>query len=420
MKNFKWLDEVTLLFSDSTRPIQSLLNFVSLMLVLWNINPESIYYDWKLWAILVVLWTGLAIILTGRKFIDLIFKQHLWLIAVWPAYTVLLWLMGKGLSHRKFIAVAFMILVSLYYLKTGLRKELAGLAKIGAAYLGIIALTTLLQFITDPSIARDLAVGRGSGNFMASALLGNFHTVYEAVLLALTLGGLLVRSKNLKLKWGWTLLLVLNLLLVGFAQYDIALISLGLGFVLLLGLSLWEHRSNRLIEKTKQPTMVEIGATGLIYSLPALAILIARGPLYKFIDQMDFNKVAISEKLFNRIWVYLRSLYLYMEFPAFGFGVQPDPGTFMVGQHSDYLDILAEYGFVGFLVFLIPWIALLLAVRNELNIKARGIYWISVIIFHIMFVLNPVLEVSAITILFFILPGLCISFEEPQARMKLS
>ena len=133
--------------------------------------------------------------------------------------------------------------------------------------------------------------------------------------------------------------------------------------------------------------------------------------MYYFIDLMDRQQLLISEKLFDRIWVYLRSLYLYLEYPLTGYGMEPDPAGFMVGQHSDYLDLLAEYGFLGFLIFLLTWSALLIMIRGELKPSHRSLYWVAVIIFHIIFMVNPILEVSSVTIMLFILPGISICFE---------
>ena len=403
-----------------TQPVLSLLNLVSIILVLWSLNPESIFYDWKIWAAAAGIWTVLALSLTGKRLFKLIIQYHLWLIAIWPAYSLLLWATDYGQIHRKFIAIAFMMAVPLFYLAKGWRKELSGLAMIGAVYLGVIAATTLVQMISYPAIARDLAVGRGTGNIRASALLGNFHTVYEAVLLSLTLAGLLIVSKKWKNNQGWILLAVSNFLLIGFAQYDIAILSLLIGFIFILMFRLGLHRPRKGTmvwweRESKKDWIRETTLTSLIYSLPALSILALKAPIDQFIDLLDYKKIEISTKLFDRIWIYLRSVFLFLQFPVVGFGVQPNRTEFMVGQHSDYLDLLAEYGLIGFLFFLLPWIALLLWVRNQLAVGHRGIYWVSVVVFHIIFMLNPILEVSAITMLFLILPGIIIGFESPPA-----
>lgn len=433
------------LFLDDSDPLRSLLNLATFFLIGWALIPEAIYYDWLLWAGAAGLWSLLVLAQARTKLIAMVLRQRLWLIAVWPAYTLILWLMGKGVLHRKFVAVAFMIAVPFYYILSHRKKDLAALARLGILLMSLIALTTLVQMLTHPNIARELAVGRGTGNFRASALLGNFHTVYEGVLLSITLGGLFVMKQLHRANWRMAVIFALNLALVLFARYDIALIALSAGAVMLLILR-WTREGKGteqgLSDQPGQPSghqpgyhpveqpavqpadqvsgrtkdravpalprfpFRELAGTTALYLLPALLVLVFRPLVDGFIDQMDYKTLDISEKLFNRIWVYLRSLFLFTEYPLLGFGVQPDPTQFLSGQHSDYLEILAEYGLVGFLVFLTAWLALLLTLRDHLPVSRRGIFWIAVITFHILFILNPVLEVSSVTMLFLILPGI--------------
>ena len=439
------IQDVRSLFLNEQHPLKSLINFATVFLIAWAINPEAIYYNWFIWSVVAGLWSLLVVLESKTKLIHMVLKQRLWLIAVWPLYTTVLWLLGKGLLHRKFIAVAFMVAVPFYYILADRKKELSALARLGIVILTLVSITTLVQMLTYPDIARDLATGRATGNFRASALLGNFHTVYEAVLLSLGLGGLYL-TKQLKIKqWGWTIAFAINLCLVLFAQYDIALISLSLGFVMLVILHFLPTTSskradfnggkklNKESNELKQSTGSEntqkhsqgeklgskrffsygelVGTTAL-YAAPAVALILFRPWVERFITQMDYKTLAISEKLFNRIWVYLRSLFLFNEYPLLGFGVEPNPTEFLTGQHSDYLEILAEYGMIGFLVFLIAWIALLLTMRSFLPKKSQGIFWVGVITFHILFILNPVLEVSSVTMLFLILPGILLEFRE--------
>lgn len=408
MNELKWIDEVRATFLDSQQALRSLLNLVTACLILWAINPESIYYDWKVWSVAAGLWSVLAILRLKARIIDLLVRHRLWLIGIWPAYTLVLWILSRGLMHRKFIAVAFMMAVGFYYVKSGLKKDLALLARLGILYLSLIALTTLIQMISHPTIARDLAVGRGVGNFRASVLLGNFHTIYESVLLLLALVGLMAVRPNRSVFW--LTVTALNGALVLFAQYDIAIISLVIGMVLLI---LW-RRLSRSSGSTWFPAADggrEYAVTAVLYTLPAAGFLMFNGLVRDFITRMDYKSLDISEKLFNRIWVYLRSLFLFLEYPTLGYGFEADLNQIIIGQHSDYLDILSEYGLIGFLIFFLSFLALYRLMRQELIGSHRVLYWICVIVFHILLILNPVLEVSSVTVLFLLLPGLFFAFE---------
>lgn len=411
------IQDVRSLFLNEQNPLKSLINFATVFLIAWAINPEAIYYNWLIWSVVAGLWSFLVVLESKTKLIQMVLKQRLWLIAVWPLYTTILWLLGKGLLHRKFIAVAFMIAVPFYYILAHRKKELSALARLGIIILTLVSITTLVQMMSYPDIARDLATGRGTGNFRASALLGNFHTVYEAVILSVGLGGLYLATQLKLNKWGWTIVFAINLSLVLFAQYDIALIALFLGFVMLISLRFLPTRSSKradLHEARSKGSFSygELVGTTALYASPAALLIVFRPWVEGFINQMDYKTIAISEKLFNRIWVYLRSLFLFNEYPLLGFGVEPNPTEFLTGQHSDYLEILAEYGMIGFLIFLVAWIALLMTMRSFLPQKTQGIFWVGVITFHILFILNPVLEVSSVTMLFLILPGILLEFRD--------
>lgn len=416
MNELNWIDRVRRYFLDPHQVLRSLLNLTTAFLILWAINPESIYYDWKLWSVASGAWSVLAILLLKERILGLLVHHRLWIIGVWPAYTLMLWIIGRGLLHRKFIAVAFMMAVGFYYVKAGMKKDLAVLARLGILYLSLIALTTLIQMISHPTIARDLAVGRGVGNFRASVLLGNFHTIYESVLLGLALAGLM-RVKTNRSAF-WFTVTALNGALILSAQYDIAIISLILGGLLL---AVWfiltrGSRSTRLLS-AEWDHRGEVAVTAILYTLPAAGFLIFDGAVRAFITRMDYNTLEISEKLFNRIWVYLRSLFLFLEYPLLGYGFQADLDQIIMGQHSDYLDILSEYGLIGFVIFLLSYLALFLMMRQELNRPHQALYWISVIVFHILMILNPVLEVSSVTVLFLLLPGLFFAFEPTSPTM---
>lgn len=408
--------DLTGLFLAPEGFLDSTINFVTFFLIGWAFNPEAIYYNWLIWAFAAALWTSLILVRTrGRIILDFL-KQGTWLLLIWPVYTLALWLSGYGLMHRKFIAVAFMLAVPWYYLKQGQKDQIARLARLGLWYLGFIALTSIAQMVTYPEIARDLATGRGTGNFRASALLANFHTVYESVIVVVVFAGVWLRTRGKQFPLFWLAAGSLLLTMVIFSRYDIALIALLLGLALILAeqpISKWWNRRSlssgfppaAQSSQTKREWK-EVLLTSGIYLVPAATLLTMRAALETLILKLDFRTIQISEKLFNRIWVYFRSIVLFLQYPLLGYGVEPNPTQHMTGQHSDYLELLGEYGILGFLVFLMPWCYLLLKMRGQISEDRRHAYWIGVIIFHFIFILNPVLEVSSTTLLFLLLPGL--------------
>lgn len=400
MKTKRLVRDVRALFLNPQDIGQSLINLVTFLLLLWGLIPESLYYNWLLWAGLAGLWMILVVGRLKRQVFDLLRRPLPWLALLWPAYTVGLWLLGRGMLHRKFLAVGFMMLVVSYYLLTNRKRELAGLAGLGAWLYAFIGLTTLAQYLSHPEIARDLAVGRMSGNIKASALLANFHSVYGAVVIAVALAGLILHHKAYR-RWKWICLGAGLMLLVVFSRYDIGMMALLLG----LAMTVIGYFGKKMFRRSDGLIKEGLATIGL-YLVPAGLLAVFKNRVWWLIDHMDYRTIAIPAKLFDRIWVYLRSVYLYLTFPLLGFGVQPEPDQFLSGKHSDYLDLLGEYGLIGFGLFLVGWVGFWLLVRSHLPDSRRSSFWISLITFQFIFMLNPVLEVSAVTILGLLLPGL--------------
>ena len=200
------------------------------------------------------------------------------------------------------------------------------------------------------------------------------------------------------------------MLMVVFSRYDIGLIALLLGIVLtIIGyFRIQLFRNRRGLTKEGLLTIA-------LYLVPAGLLALLKNQVWWLIDQMDYRTLAIPAKLFDRIWVYLRSIFLYLTFPFLGFGVKTNPDQYLSGKHSDYLDLLAEYGLIGFSIFLIGWVSFWLLIRSHLPRQNRSSFWFSLITFHFIFMLNPVLEVSSVTILGLLLPGLMLYQTDAEA-----
>lgn len=412
MKLARLISDIRLLFLDQSQPAVSLLHLVTFFLIGWALVPESIYYSIWIWLAASLLWVILFVVKNKSEILNYVFGETLWVVAVWPVYTTLLWISGRGMLHRKFLAIALVMAIGLWYLRTKQYPELAALARLSMAILCVIVATTMVQLITQPDIARLLAVGRDSRNFRASALLANFQTVYSVSLVTVVLSGLWI-LRVIKRSVGWLISLIGCALMVAFANYDIALIGLSIGLFLVLV----TYRKKWFSGQVSLQNKPEWLGTITMYATPAIGMLVFRPSIYRFIQLIDYESISMPIRLLNRIWVYLRSIYLYLEYPLLGFGVEPMPSSFLSGQHSDYLDILAEYGLLGWFIFFIPWITALFIVRNSLPQKARRIYWVGVIVFHFLMIFNPILDILSVTIMFLVLPGLCLITNDEESQI---
>lgn len=161
-----------------------------------------------------------------------------------------------------------------------------------------------------------------------------------------------------------------------------------------------------------------MGIFALLFSTPAILLQLFREQILRGIYLIDSRFFEISERLFNRIWVYLRSVVLYLLYPVFGFSVLVEKDV-LSGNHSDYLEILAEYGILGFLLFVVSWFGMLYLLKKRLPVELQGYYLIAIIGFSVAFILNPIWEVSSVTLLTTVLLALGFSYggmHEPRKR----
>lgn len=438
MIQWKDLKEI---FLNESQPVLSLFYQLTLVLVLWSVNPQSLYYSWKVWGGLMLLWLGLAVWATGGDVIRQFFSRRIWILMLWPLYNLVMSTLGVGAFYNRQISIAFTMLIPCWFFLFRRTREMTLIAKLAVGYIGLIAVVSLTQFFFTPNIARDLA-GIEKGYFRASPLLGNFHTVYEAIPLTVLLAGglLLIQEKRQRMA-----AMVLALALCAFvllSQYDIAMLTLVLYLGGLLLVVIWRlvkiktQGSSRQRIRTEAPDDRKnqdqelpdpnrsagwpawIRTNGwltafLVYSSPAVLLLLLKAPIDRLIYLMDLRQLAALTKLVNRLRVYLKSVVIFQEHPLLGISPLPDRTLFDLGNHSDYFDLLAEYGLVGFILFLSTWLFLVILTTRNLPVKGRWTFLLALSSFHLVFFVNPVVDVSSVIVLFFILPGLLWDFAGP-------
>ncbi|PKK39922.1 hypothetical protein ABB02_00711 [Clostridiaceae bacterium JG1575] len=409
------LFDLQTVFLNEEQPVDSMHHILSALLVLWAVNPESIYYRWSLWAVLMGIWLLFALYQTKGRILFRFLKSGAWFLALWPAYTLCVRFFLQGTIHRKYLAIAGTLLIGSYYLLEKKYKAFKVLAFVGVFWMSLVALTTSLTYLSLPNIARELAPGRGQGNLQASALLGNFQAVYSALplLVALLGAGALAAGKGPRwVLWG---LALGQILFVAFSRYDIAVLLLIVVVLAFLGVGLWQRRHPLRQERTaRAPMVLQAGALMAI----ALALIASRPTILQAIRRMDLGLLSFGGKLFSRIWVYLRSLMLYFQYPLLGFSQKVRPNGLLLGKHSEFLDLLAEYGIIGFGVFLLSWFGVLYFIGKHLSDKERGFYHLALWLFHVVFLVNPVWEVSSVMVLTVIVPGVLMTIDSEGGRSK--
>lgn len=446
---------------NPSKPMESIFHILTLILVLWSINPQSLHYNWAIWGALMLLWLLLAVAISKGDVISQFFKRHLYIILLWPAMNLLLQFFSNGKFSTKQVSLTLTMLIPWFYIIYQKKQVLATIARVALGYLTIIALTTLVQYITYPEIARDLA-GLEKGLLRSSPVLGNFDTVYQAVPLIIMLTGLFVYSlsKQAKGRNKETLFfgsaLMIQIPFVVFSRYRIALLMTVVFFILNLSL-MWfkkyrlrqgelkedgylesetsktsKSRTEKEIKSRKDSLPIDKNKKRLktmgenepgwillllaLYTLPAALLLIFKDLVFRVIYLADLRLLRSSVSLVNRLRVYLKSIILYLDYPIRGISALADRANLELGYHSDYFDVLGEFGLVGFLVLMGLWIAMLYRIKNQTANQHQSLYSLSVLSFLILMFVNPVLEVSAVILFMVILPGLSWSIQsEPHS-----
>ena len=437
------IHELRDVFLDFDRPGESLLNQTSLFLVLWSINPQTLQYNWAIWAGFMLLWLVLVLFLTRGNAIAKFFQKSLWIIAVFPVWNLVMDLLGKGTLRDRQISIALTLIIPWYFILYGRKREMALIARIALAYLSFVALTTLVQYLTVPDISRSLA-GIERGVFLSSPLLANYHVIYETVpLLIILLWGLIEYPKGAKGLWGG--LFLIQLLLVAFAGYHIArittLVVLTLTLAYAINCRAEGKRGLRVSEPSslagehapgtglkhpgavlkhpgavlKHQFLLVLGAAAF-YTIPAIVILFAEGFMDRVFLNLDLRIMDFWARLVSRLRVYLESVVLFQKYPLLGVSGQRDSWRYELGNHSDYFDTLAEYGLIGFLIFIVTAFLMYWLMIRELSGRHRVVYLMALLSFHIIFLVNPVYDVSSGVMLFFIIPGLLFYFDAGKPK----
>ncbi|WP_459129370.1 hypothetical protein [Guggenheimella bovis] len=378
----------------------NLMNVLLLVICLWITSPESLYYKWGIWAGLLLLFLLLALVRNPRECMSVIFSRKILVVFIWPALLMVCWVLKLREIPLNYGAISLLLLLFWYY------REIDGMGYVQTVGMILfvfwieIAAVTIVMNILNPGISRDLALGRiGERNFRASTYLSNLHAVYLGVIMALyTLSRVLENKGRDRIFFG-----ILTALLVGMviaADYSFAIIILLIGLVLVL-LRHFTHYEGKAFR-----TILIVAFSLLVLFMLLMAF---DNPLSKAIIDLtykyDMGTLNISEKLGNRLSVYLKSLSVYNYSPFVGL-LGLGKGDWPIGNHSFLLDVFSQFGMIGFIVFILIHGYIYLATRKELREDKRALYDILMLVYSMECFVNPSFEVSYIVWIFLLIPAL--------------
>lgn len=301
---------------------------------------------------------------------------------------------GNGLFTREaFNAYIIVFLVAIYtWVREKPIETKVLLFKVMLAALFFDYVYSIIVLFFDPAASRTaaaLGVLERSPYDVLNAV-GSFDTVYGGLSVILILFCMRWILKENKIKNKTTLIiLILAIVFIVMAAYGTSLV------LLVVALALFFARKNRLFSA--------------LLLLFAILVLVLHEPVGQWVMDMSKNfafSELVSEKMYDvgymlktfeaagtyageagRAERMTWSWEAFQSYPIFGGLGMPDA---KVGGHSELLDLLGNFGFIGFFFAFVFFVCLYRNIRGELKSKEMVSVWkIMMLVFVASAVLNP-------------------------------
>ena len=399
--------------------------FCAAFVLLWGINPESFLYNWVLYAGVVVLWAGFAMMSEWKKFWQAVFHPTMLLSFCWPVLMAIYAFAGHAEFPFHHLLMPICYLMFWYYISLENRFAAKLLTFLTVAYYLLINIGTVFALRQNPDVSRLLANGNPELTApLASPLTGGYQHIYSLTMFTVALVGIIwyYRPKLFE-TIGWGMAVLLGLLVIVMSNYSFAILFV-FAFSLLV-----------LCRLPKSG-----GVTTAILLFAFLAALIVVPNLYRifyFIAeslklQLRFMEVGNllsgtgitqGSDAGTRITLYTTSLKTWLTAPLFGVGdlvlkTMENPRE-LVGGHSIVCDYLAYYGLVGSVLFHGILIGNFARIEKLLDRRGRFLYLAVFVLYYAQITVNAGYNEPLIEILFLVIPNLLIlTGEHIPAKQK--
>ena len=232
--------------------------------------------------------------------------------------------------------------------------------------------------------------------------LGSVSSVFVSVCICIYLLTVYKSTDNKKLRLVYILTIIVNTTYVLAAKSTLCVIILIIGIVILLGKNIKQNK-----------------AISIIAILFLLVLLFAfSGGIRELIIKSDMandyknrltnifdwvtgtSEIGALGFINGRFSDYVVSLKSFVFNPIFGVGMYYTQDITVVGMHSEALDFLARYGFIGLILFLL----LMFKYVKSLNIKNLVMFKTVLGVLSLYVLLNPMINRSSGIALFLIFP----------------
>lgn len=391
--------------------------FCAAFVLLWGINPESFLYNWVLYAGVVVLWAGFAMMSEWKKFWQAVFHPTMLLSFCWPVLMAIYAVAGHAEFPFHHLLMPIFYLMFWYYISLENRFAAKLLTFLTVAYYLLINIGTVFALRQNPDVSRLLANGNPELTApLASPLTGGYQHIYSLTMFTVALVGIIwyYRPKLFE-TIGWGMAVLLGLLVIVMSNYSFAILFV-FAFSLLV-----------LCRLPKSG-----GVTTAILLFAFLAALIVVPNLYRifyFIAESTDNLklqlrfmevgnllsgtgITQGSDAGTRITLYTTSLKTWLTAPLFGVGdlvlkTMENPRE-LVGGHSIVCDYLAYYGLIGSMLFHGILIGNFARIEKLLDRRGRFLYLAVFVLYYAQITVNAGYNEPLIEILFLVIPNLLV------------
>lgn len=401
--------------------------FCAAFVLLWGINPESFLYNWALYAGVVVLWAGFAMMSEWKKFWQTTLHPAMLLSFGWPVLMAVYAAAGHAEFPFHHLLMPIFYLMFWYYFSLDNRFAMKLLSFLTVSYYILVNLGTVYALRQNPNVSRLLANGNPELTApLASPFTGGYQHIYSLTMFTVAVVGIIwyYRPKLFE-TIGWGIVLLLGLLVIVMSNYSFAIL-----FVFAFS----------ILAMCRPPKSGGVTTAVILFCfLAALVIVPNLYRIFYFIAentdnlklQLRFMEVGNLLKgtgitqgsdAGTRVVLYTTSLKTWLTAPLFGVGdlilkTMENPRE-LIGGHSIVCDYLAYYGLVGSLLFHSILIVNFARIEKRLDRRGRFLYLSIFVLYYAQITVNAGYNEPLIEILFFVVPSLLILIGEHTASRQ--
>lgn len=379
-------------------------------ILIWLVCPyQAFFSNWYIYGALWAVWIFMAFCADLKSFMYMISSKYTIAAFLWPCSIFILSLFDWAEFAPYQFTIVFVVSSFVYYAKGKHYTTLRFLVIVYFIYSLLIDIYSIQQLSVNPEISRILANSdKNITGVFAHPLMANFSYINNLTLVSVFIVYYIKTTKIKALKILSVAVLILNICLLVFAQYSIALF-LFLLFTVIVFLFYPKKSSNTL------KTLIIITLLIVIlpfsgYILIKLSELMSEGYVARRLrsigELLSYGSVRNGTDLADRLTLYSLSIKTFVNNFFIGVGGARYGAGGLVGAHSQILDNFAYYGVLFGTQFIWYLVCVYKNGAKLLDKTFKNIYGLIFSIYIIQCILNTSYNEEMLFVMFFIVPSM--------------